>query len=160
MYRYSPHMRSRDGGSDQLRRRVQTIFTMLLLAAVIALAIFGGNALRYQAAAHELFVQKIQTECGNALQLCNTLSRTAGSSSSSTLGKIRQHVYSMQTINDLNVGLEGASGWMVQESYFSNLYTLLDNYETKLVTGMTTGDYQTQLLQTLTELYEQVELLE
>ena len=82
------------------------------------------------------------------------------SGSSSTLGKIRQHIYSMQTINDLNVGLEGASGWMVEESVFSNLYTLLDNYETKLVTGMTTGDSQTQLLQTLTSLYQQVELLD
>ena len=160
MYRYSPHMRGGDGSSSQLRRRVQSIFTMLLLVAVIALAIFGGNAMRYQSSAHELFVQKIQTECGNALQLCNTLSRTAGSGSSSTLGKIRQHIYGMQTINDLNVGLEGASGWMVEESVFSNLYTLLDNYETKLVTGMTTGDSQTQLLQTLTSLYQQVELLD
>ena len=154
MYRYSPHMRGGDGSSSQLRRRVQSIFTMLLLVAVIALA------MRYQSSAHELFVQKIQTECGNALQLCNTLSRTAGSGSSSTLGKIRQHIYSIQTINDLNVGLEGASGWMVEESVFSNLYTLLDNYETKLVTGMTTGDSQTQLLQTLTSLYQQVELLD
>ena len=153
MYRYSPHMRGGDGSSSQLRRRVQSIFTMLLLVAVIALAIFGGNAMRYQSSAPELFVQKIQTECGNALQLCNT-------GSSSTLGKIRQHIYSMQTINDLNVGLEGASGWMVEESVFSNLYTLLDNYETKLVTGMTTGDSQTQLLQTLTSLYQQVELLD
>lgn len=49
---------------------------------------------------------------------------------------------------------------MVEESVFSNLYTLLDNYETKLVTGMTTGDSQTQLLQTLTSLYQQVELLD
>ena len=46
MYRYSPHMRGGDSGSDQLRRRVQFIFTLLLVVAVIALAIFGGNALR------------------------------------------------------------------------------------------------------------------
>lgn len=159
MYRYSPRARG-DNGSSQLRKRVQTIFILLLVAAVIALSIFGGSAMRYQSAAHDLFVSKLQTECGNALTLCNTLSRTAGSGSSSTLAKIRQHVYSMQTINDLNVGLDGASGWLVQEAYFSNLYALLDDYETKLVTGMTTGDYQTQLLQTITALYQQVEALE
>lgn len=37
---------------------------------------------------------------------------------------------------------------------------MLDEYETKLITGMTTGDYQTQLLQTLTNLYTQVQALE
>lgn len=97
MYRYSPHMRGGDGSSSQLRRRVQSIFTMLLLVAVIALAIFGGNAMRYQSSAHELFVQKIQTECGNALQLCNTLSRTAGRVPPARW-EDTAHIYSMQTI--------------------------------------------------------------
>ena len=96
-----------------------SIVTLLLLVAVIGLGIFGGNAMKYQSSAHDLFVRKLQVECSTALQLCNTLSRTAGSGSSGTLGKIRQHIYGMQTINDLNVGLSGSSGWLVQETYFS-----------------------------------------
>ncbi len=160
MYRYSPHMRGANDSGAQVRRRFHSVVTLLLLVAVIGLGIFGGNAMKYQSSAHNLFVRKLQVECSTALQLCNTLSRTAGSSSSSTLGKIRQHIYSMQTINDLNVGLSGSSGWLVQETYFSNLYSMLDEYETKLITGMTTGDYQTKLLQTLTNLYTQVQALE
>lgn len=160
MYRYSPHMRGANDSGARVRRRFHSVVTLLLLVAVIGLGIFGGKAMKYQSSAHDLFVRKLQVECSTALQLCNTLSRTAGSSSSSTLGKIRQHIYSMQTINDLNVGLSGASGWLVQETYFSNLYSMLDEYETKLITGMTTGDYQTQLLQTLTNLHTQVQALE
>lgn len=156
MYRYAPRTRGDRSGSSVVRQRLHSVLTLLLLAAVVALAIFGGNAMRYESSAHDLFIRKMQVECASAVQACNTLSRTAGSSSSSTLGKIRQHVYSMQTINELNVGLSGASGWLVQETYFSNLYAMLDEYENKLITGMTTGDAQTQLLQTLTNLYNLV----
>ena len=77
MYRYSPHMRGANDSGARVRRRFHSIVTLLLLVAVIGLGIFGGNAMKYQSSAHDLFVRKLQVECSTALQLCNTLSRTA-----------------------------------------------------------------------------------
>lgn len=159
MYRYSPHMRNVQSAS-QLKERIRSVVMIVLIAAVIALAIFGGRAMTFRSDAHTLFVKRIQVECNDALSLTNSLSRTAGASSSSTLGKIRSHVYSMETINSLNVGLEGSTGYLIQEGYFTNLYSILDDYANKLITGMTTGDAQSSLLATLTELYSAVEMLE
>ena len=129
MYRYSPHMRNTQS-SSKLKDRLRTGFMLLLIIAVCALAVFGGRAMTFRSDAHKLFVQRIQVECNEALSLTNSLSRTAGASSSSTLGKIRSHVYSMETINSLNVGLEGATGYLIQEG---GLYVAGDHAGDELV---------------------------
>ena len=116
------------------------------------LAIFGGRAMGFQADAHTTFVRRIQTECNDALALTSSLSRTAGANSADTLGRIRSHLYAMDTINQLNVGLQGAGGYLVNNDVFTALYAVLDEYSDKLITGMQTGDLQTTLTNSLTEL--------
>ena len=152
-------MRSMNTGSSRLRRGLQTGFTILLIIAVIVLGMMALQSGTYQKNAHDLFVQRLQTECNTAVSLCASLSTTAGSSSSSTLASIRQHIYGMQTINDLNVGLEGANGWLVTENTFVEVYNILTAFEKQIITGMTTTENVTQLRNALSALDAYVQAL-
>lgn len=136
--------------APRLRERIRNILLMVLLAACIALAIFGGKAMSFQAETNTTFIHRLQTECNNAVILTGTLSRTAGANSAATLGRIRSHIYAMDTINQLHVGLNGA--YLLDNETFSNMYTLLDGYSDKLTTGTQTGELQSSLTAALTEL--------
>lgn len=154
---------SRAGGlnpqGNRLKERLRTGLILLLVAAVVLLAVFGGRAMAYRSEAHTTFVSRMQTECGNAISQTSSLSRTAGANSSATLGRIRSHIYAMDTINQINVGLDG-DGYLVSNDQFTALYELLDEYVTTLTTGMATGDLQTSLTNSLNELYALVDALE
>ena len=158
MYRNTGYNRvSAPAAAPRWVTRFKNVLLLLLLIAVVALAIMGGRAMAYRNEAKNLFISKIQLECGNALTLTKSLSRTAGASSSATLGRIRSHVYAMETSNSLSVGLEGSEGWLISEDWFTTLYGVLEEYSQKLITGMTTGDQQTTLLGALQTLYDQLD---
>ena len=146
--------------APRLRERIRNILLMVLLAACILLAVFGGRAMSFQADAHTTFIRRMQTECNDALSLTASLSRTAGANSAATLGRIRSHLYAMDTINQLNVGLQGAGGYLVSNDVFTDLYAVLDVYSDKLITGMQTGDLQTELTTSLNNLSVLVSSLE
>lgn len=157
------HYMSRKGSSMQpsgnsLLNRVRTALILVLLAAVILLAIFGGRAISFEAETRSTFVHRMQTECNDAVSLVTALSRTAGASSSATLGKIRSHVYAMDTINQLNVGLGG--DYLISNDTFTSLYAIIDDYFNRLITGVVTGDSQTALANALTTLQQTVAYLE
>ena len=145
-------------GGNRLKDRIRNVIILVLLAAVIALSIFGGQAMTYRAEVQVTYVQRMQTECSEALRLVGTLSRTAGANSAATLGRIRSHVYSMDTINQLHAGTGGQ--FLVGNDYFTSLYAVIDEYSDKLITGMQTGDLQTSLNQQLTTLQNIVGMLE
>ena len=65
----------------------------------------------------------------------------------------------MQTINDLNVGLEGANGWLVTENTFVEVYNILTAFEKQIITGMTTTENVTQLRNALSALDAYVQAL-
>lgn len=160
-HRYTSRSEGRQStASPRLQERIRNILLILLTVACILLAIFGGRAMSFQADASATFVRRIQTECNDALSLTGSLSRTAGANSAATLGRIRSHVYAMDTINQLNVGLQGAGGYLIDNAVFTQLYSLLDDYSDKLITGMQTGDLQTELTTSLTELSGLVEQLD
>ena len=152
---------SRSGGMRSegkvMKERIRTGVMIVLVIAVIVLAVLGGRAMSYQAEAHTTFVHRIQTECNSALNLSGSLSRTAGSSSSAILGRIRSHVYAMDAINQLNASMEGS--YLVNNDLFTSLYAMLDDYSDKLITGMVTGELQTNLTAALTSLQEQTNQL-
>ena len=157
------HYMSRKGSSMQtggntLFNRVRNALILVLLAAVILLAIFGGRAISFEAETRSTFIHRMQTECNDAVSLTTALSRTAGASSSATLGKIRSHVYAMDTINQLNVGLGGS--YLISNDTFTSLYAIIDDYSNRLITGMVTGDSQTALANALTILQQTVAYLE
>ena len=157
------HYMSRKGSSMQpsgnsLLNRVRNALILVLLAAVILLAIFGGRAISFEAETRSTFIHRMQTECNDAVSLATALSRTAGASSSATLGKIRSHVYAMDTINQLNVGLGG--DYLISNDTFTSLYAIIDDYFNRLITGVVTGDSQTALANALTSLQQTVAYLE
>ena len=161
MYRNSAYNRmTTPQGAPRWMARFKNILLMALIVAVVALSVVGVRGATYRSEANRLFISKIQLECGNALQLTNSLSRTAGSSSSLTLGRIRSHVYAMETLNSLSVGLEGASGWLISGDWFTTLYGVIEEYYQKLITGVVTGDQQTALLTALQTLYDQLEAIQ
>ncbi len=157
------HYMSRKGSSMQtggntVFNRVRNALILVLLAAVILLAIFGGRAISFEAETRSTFIHRMQTECNDAVSLTTALSRTAGASSSATLGKIRSHVYAMDTINQLNVGLGGS--YLISNDTFTSLYAIIDDYSNRLITGMVTGDSQTALANALTGLQQTIAYLE
>ncbi|MGN1021175.1 MAG: hypothetical protein ACI4O7_12480 [Aristaeellaceae bacterium] len=157
------HYMSRKGSSMQpsgntLLNRVRSVLILVLLAAVILLAVFGGKAMSFEAETRSTFLQRMQTECNDAVSLTTALSRTAGASSSATLSKIRSHVYAMDTINQLNVGLGG--DYLISNDTFTNLYAIIDDYFNRLITGVVTGDSQTSLANALTSLQQTIASME
>lgn len=147
-------------GAPRMKERIRNIILLVLLVACVLLAVFGGRAMGFQAEAQTTFIRRMQTECNDALTLTGSLSRTAGANSAETIGHIRSHLYAMDTINQLNVGLQGPGGYLVSTEVFTSLYGVLDEYSDKLITGMQTGDLQTQLTTSLSDLANLVNQLD
>ena len=145
-------------GAGVMRQRIRTGVIVVLALAVAALAVFGGQAMAYRSEARSMFVATMQTECIEALNQANSLSRTAGANSSAILGRIRSSVHSMESVNRIRGSLEGGHTFVSEET-FSALYTILDNYSSRLLTGLNTGDMQGELQAALENLSAMVSTL-
>ncbi len=155
MYRYSQQMRSNMGG-QRIRQQVGKVFSILLVLAVVVLGILGGNAMRFEAKEQALFREHMRFETSQAINQVNNLSRTGGSTTTNLLGKLRQHVYAVQTLQQVHVGLRGNSQQVVDNSLFDTIYNVIDAFDLRLQTGQQTKEPQTQLLTLLTELNTKV----
>ncbi len=156
MYRYSTNRARGNTGAPGLKERAKTLLIIVLLAALVVGLIVGVPAVKFKNDARQLYLARIQLECGNALDLSGSLSRTAGTSSTSTLSKIRSYVYAMETINSLSVGMDGSNGYIISEDWFTNLYSIIDAYTSQLLTGMNTSEQQTSLYNSLQTLSQQL----
>lgn len=130
-------------GASVTRARVRNGLIALLVLALAVMGVLGGQAMAYRTETRALFVSILQTECIDALSQVNSLSRTAGANSSVTLGRIRASIRVMENINRLHLNLDNRA--YISDETFSELYTILDNYSSRLLTGMNTGDMQGQL---------------
>lgn len=158
MYRYSNRTTPRqDSYQNKVVERIKGVVILLLVAAMVALAIFALPAIQYKKDANELYLARIQVECADAIELTAALSRTSGGNTSEQLGQIRSRVYAMETINSLSVGLNGPSGRFIEESWFTVLYGEIDTYTQKVAKGTATGDSQTSLYNSLGILFQQLE---
>lgn len=159
-HRYTSRNEGRSANMHpRMMDRIRNAIIAILLVACILLGIFGGRAISLQAESRTTYIRRMQTECNDALTLVSSLSRTAGSGSPATLGRIRSHVYAMDTINQLNVGLQGR--YLVSTDVFTALYALLDEYSDQLSAGkQITGDLQTTLTMSLNDLALLVNALE
>ena len=88
-------------------------------------------------------------EANQALSQYNSLSRTGGSSTSSVLAKIRQHVYALKSLEEMNDTLNGIASRRVDATVFSQIFSILDTFEVKLQTGQSSTEQQAQLLEFL-----------
>ena len=131
--------------SQTRRNRIKNLLILVLLAAVIALAAIAMPAVQSRSNARTLIIQRMQNEIATAVRLTTSLSRNGGASSAAILAQIRSNVYAISVANELSIGMEGASGRLVQEESLTSLQSSIDNYLAFLTTGMDTGEYQTNL---------------
>ena len=158
---YRRYSQVNDGGATQgqvLRNRVKNILLLLLVLAVAALCFFGVPAIRARQEQKALMIQRIQAECDEALRLTATLSRNAGADSAAILAKIRSNLYAIRTVN--NLSNSSGFGLLLNGDYLSGLQDQVDRYLSYITTGMDTGEYQTNLQNSLNELQGLAETLE
>ena len=158
MYKYISNGGRSESPSQVRKNRIRTGVTIVLLLALIGLTIYNANAVIYRNASQELIPAYMRSECNSAISQVNSLSRTAGASSSAVLGKIRGHVYSMETLNEMYTALNSRE--LIPHEVFDRIYQLLDDYADKLITGMTTGDMQSLLLSEVQGLMGYINILD
>lgn len=144
MYKYIRNGGRSESPSQQRKNRIRTAVTVVLLLAVIGVTVYSANAVIYRNASQELIVSYMRSECNSAVTQVNSLSRTAGTNSSAVLGRVRGHIYALETLNEMYTALNSRS--LIPPEVFDGIYKLLDEYADKLITGMTTGDMQSMLL--------------
>ena len=153
MYRrYSQVTENPTPVSNIRRNRIKNILILILIAALAAMAFVSVPAVQKEKGLRELFIQRMQSEISEAVRLATSLSRNAGADSSGILARIRCNIYSIRTTNEISMGIEGVSGRLLQEETLSTLQSSIDNYLTFLTTGMDTGEYQTNLQNSLNSL--------
>lgn len=147
--RYSQALRSKISVGERNRGRVKNIVILLLVAVVAGLCVYSfprissGNELR------TLYIQKMQSECDEAIRQTNVLSRNAGADTAANLARIRSNVYSIEQINTLSASLPGETKTLIDGSVLVSLRSDIDTFLSVLATGMDTGEYVTNLQTTL-----------
>ena len=136
--------------SQMKRNRIRDIVILLLAAGLATLAVFAVPAFQYRADERAILVQKMQSECGKALNITSVLSRTGGQDSYQRLAEIRSYLYSIRTMNEVYRSQTLDS--LLPDEEIQTLLSMVDNYLQYLNKGMDTGEYQTSLQNTLTNL--------
>lgn len=146
MFRYdAPYRRPNRPGFSKRTGTVIKIAFAVLLAAVIALSIAAGSLGNTVSNARASSIDQMQNESGQACRIVNELSRTGNSSSYNQLARIRSRIYAIESMNRLRVNVFGEKARLVSDDVFSAIYTLLDEYETRVNTGTNTSEVQSAL---------------
>jgi len=127
------------------------VIVLILVAAFLifkATGVGGLNESNYELRRNNILRSEVQ----RAISSVNSLSRLGASSTSGTLGRVRQYVHGVEVINELNIGMYGTVGSLYPQSTFDAIYAIIEEYEAKLSSGQKIND-------TLTSLSEAVELL-
>lgn len=130
--------------------RIRTILLILMAVALLGVGIAGGQAIAFRGKTDDVILARMQTECNDAINHVNTLSRYGGSDSVELIAKIRANVHAADVYNDLHFTLYGNT--LVNKTAFTTLYATIDSYMAKFKNGTTTMEAQTNLLHDLTAL--------
>ena len=151
MYRYSGGSRYRNVMRSH-RWQPVVVIVLIIIAVVIVLKLVGvgsldeGNYERQRNA-------RLRSEAQNAVTQVNTLSRLGATSTSNTLGKIRQYVHGLEALNELNISMYGEVGRLFQQSVFDTVYTIIDQYDLNLSTGSKVNESLNSLSEAVNQLY-------
>lgn len=135
--------------------RVRIIIIILLAVALLGVGIAGGQAIAFRSDAKDLMVGRALTECGDAVNQVNTLSRSGGSDTAGALGKIRANVKAVDVLSGICQTLYGHP--LADRSIFTDIYAIIDSYSAKLKNGTATIDELTRLGDSLLMLQKQVQ---
>ena len=143
---------------NQMKRgRIKNGIILALLAVIVALCVIGIPALQREGEGKDLYVQRMRSECEDAIRQASVLSRNAGADSAAILARIRSSLYAIRTLNELSQS-EGR-GVLIGEADLEALLDSVDRYLSFLTTGMDTGEYQTNLQNSLESLREKISMI-
>ena len=153
MYRRYSQANGNTLSPSQLKQnRVRDLVILVLAGALIASLVIGVPAVTQRNNNRSIFIQRIRTECDEAVRQAAMLSRNAGADSASILARIRSNLYAIRVTN--SVSNAQGTGSLVSDDRVLTLQNTVDQYLTYLTTGMDTGEYQTSLQNALEELQE------
>ncbi len=136
-------------------RAVSGIIIMLLLVAVIGVSLLYAAAADFRADTQNQFERYVLSAVVDAIEQVNRLTSGVQSDSASKLAQVRQNVFLMDRLNNINISLLGESGRLVPQEALTVLYQDLDTYEKLLQTATSsTLEIRTTLLTHLTALHE------
>lgn len=150
MYRYSGNSRYRSVMRSN-RWQPIVVIAVLIIAVVVILKLAGVGSLdvgNYERQRNT----RLRSETQNAITQVNTLSRLGATTTSNTLGKIRQYVHGVEVINDLNISMYGEVGRLYQQAVFDQIYAIIDQYDANLSTGQKVNEALAQLTEAVSEL--------
>lgn len=137
---YRRYSQGADEMTPRSRRRIsriKNVLILLLAAALIALALIALPSLRNQQGERTLYIQRMQSECDEAVRQTTTLSRNAGADSAAILARVRCCLYAMRTVN--NLAAQNGGQPLADETILT-LQNTVDRYLSFLTTGMDTGN--------------------
>ncbi|MBQ8162498.1 MAG: hypothetical protein IJ083_17360 [Clostridia bacterium] len=146
--------RAREPVTGRGGRRSSALRNAVILILILALIVLGAVAfpsLQLRSETKELISMRLLTECDTAVQKVQRLSRTASTTSASTLQEIRSCIYAMDVLCQTYAGLTGEQ--LIPSSYFTTLYTQLSSYSSQMIAGSDTGTLQTAISGSVQELY-------
>lgn len=140
-------MAGRQGAAAQWTPGAKSRGIVLMVLAVLLVVSLGINIsfIWRTSATNSRNIVTMQEQCRDAVAMVTTLSRTASSSSSATLGKIRADVHAIDVINQMKAAQDGQNNAYIDDALIQNIYTILDSYSNQLITGMSTMEEQTNL---------------
>ncbi len=130
--------------------RIKNIAIILLIVALVGVAIAGGQAMAFRGKAQELMVARAMTECSQAVNLVNSMSRSGGSDTAGALGKIRANINAVDVMSGVCQSLYGRE--LAPRATFTQLYSTIDSYSGKLLNGTSTIEELTNLADGLASL--------
>ncbi|NMD37149.1 MAG: hypothetical protein GYA87_00520 [Christensenellaceae bacterium] len=136
--------------SDNTRFKYLIVIAILAVALIVTLSflLFGAKDISEEKI-NTTIKTIINTEMKNAITQSENLSRSGASGTSNTLGKVRQHVYALETLNKLNIQLFGQSGRLYPQQYFDTTQGIIESYATMLQTGQPTNEVLAKLIENL-----------
>ena len=110
---------------------------LIVMAVLFALVIFLGirsiSLSSFRNRAEDSFYHSLSSNVSSAISVANRLDSTTSSTTSYTLGLVRQYIYSLDQTNQMCANLTGRV--YVPQDAFTALYTDLDSYQTLVLSN-------------------------
>ena len=152
MYRYSQNLRG-SMINTRLQRRMLRVLVVVLLIALIAVSILAGNATAFRNRYTSQYTDRILYEANQAVSISNTIPKSGGTTVFTLLSRVRQHIYTMQSMQDMHLRLAGEGNRIIPEATFTQVYNTIEAYDNAAKTSKTATEAHQLLLDTIQALY-------
>ena len=130
------------------KEKIKTVAIILMAVMLLGVGISCFQAMAFKGKAEDLIVARAMTECSQAVGHVNSMSRSGGSDTAGVLGKIRANVNAIDVLSGIRQSLYGQE--LAPRATFSQLYSVIDSYSSKLLNGSSTIEALTNLADGLT----------